>query len=494
MNGPADVLLLGVDGGGSGCRARLCTISGRTLSEGSAGSANIRLGVEQSFASVHEATVQCMSAAGLSTRDFDRIVACLALAGASEPSQLEAARQHEHPYRSAVFVTDAQAGVRTSLPSATPWTSFPNLPIDPHFKDGYSQQWHVEIQRQITPNLVISAAYVGSKNGRLDYQGKANTAPLAFPAGTPASTIDAQRPMPWVDASIGYEQSIGYSRYNALEVRLQRRFANGLTSLLSYTWGKSLDVSSGYFGVENGAGGGSAVQNYYDQNSNRGVSGFDITHFLSWATVYELPAGRGKRWFRSGPASWILGNWQANYIFQARSGQPFTIRTTGDIANISGSGGVRAQNATGYGRPNIIADPFQPGPVPANPDVRCQKTISQGGRAADATRTPATWFNPCAFTVPSGSCGNLGRTPYRGSAVVNMDFSMFKSIPLPREGMALQLRFEAFNVFNIQNWDTPTTANSDSGLTVNSAAFGLINTLAQGTTPRELQFGLRFVF
>jgi glucosamine kinase len=109
MNGPADVLVLGVDGGGSGCRARLCTISGRTLSEGSAGSANIRLGVEQSFASVQEATVQCMTAAGLSTRDFDRIVACLALAGASEPSQLEAARQHEHPYRRAVFVTDAQA-------------------------------------------------------------------------------------------------------------------------------------------------------------------------------------------------------------------------------------------------------------------------------------------------------------------------------------------------------------------------------------------------
>jgi Carboxypeptidase regulatory-like domain/TonB dependent receptor len=392
------------------------------------------------------------------------------------------------------FVTDAQASVRTSLPSATPWTSFPNLPIDPHFKDGYSQQWHVEVQRQITPNLMISAAYVGSKNGRLDYQGKANTAPQAFPAGTPAATIDAERPMPWVDASIGYEQSIGYSRYNALEVRLQRRFANGLTSLLSYTWGKSLDVSSGYFGVENGPGGGSAVQNYYDQRSNYGVSGFDITHFLSWATVYELPAGRGKRWFRSGPASWIFGNWQANYIFQARTGQPFTMRTTGDIANISGSGGVRTQNASGYGRPNIIADPFKAGPVPANPDARCQKTISQGGRAADATRTPTTWFNPCAFTTPSGSFGNLGRTPYRGPAVVNMDFSMFKSIPLPREGMALQLRFEAFNVFNIQNWDTPTTANSDSGLTVNSAAFGLINTLAQGTTPRELQFGLRFVF
>jgi glucosamine kinase len=79
------------------------------LSEGTAGSANVRLGVEQSFASVHEATVQCMSGAGLSSRDFDQVVACLALAGATEPSQLEAARAREHPYRKAVFVTDAEA-------------------------------------------------------------------------------------------------------------------------------------------------------------------------------------------------------------------------------------------------------------------------------------------------------------------------------------------------------------------------------------------------
>ncbi len=109
MNAPDDVLLLGIDGGGSRCRARLCTISGAMLSEGTAGSANVRLGVEQSFASVHEATVQCMSGAGLSSRDVNRVVACLALAGASEPSQLEAARAREHPYRKAVFVTDAEA-------------------------------------------------------------------------------------------------------------------------------------------------------------------------------------------------------------------------------------------------------------------------------------------------------------------------------------------------------------------------------------------------
>ncbi|MBV8322189.1 MAG: N-acetylglucosamine kinase, partial [Hyphomicrobiales bacterium] len=109
MNALADLLLLGIDGGGSRCRARLCNISGTTLSEGVAGAANIRLGVEQSFASVLQATIQCMSGAGLSSRDFKRVVACVALAGASEPSQLEIARRHEHPYRIAVFVTDAQA-------------------------------------------------------------------------------------------------------------------------------------------------------------------------------------------------------------------------------------------------------------------------------------------------------------------------------------------------------------------------------------------------
>jgi len=109
MIASADILLLGVDGGGSTCRARLCTIAGATLSEGVAGPANVRLGLEQSFASVREATEQCLRAAGLSSRDLDRVVACLALAGASEPAQFEALRDREHPYRATRFVTDAEA-------------------------------------------------------------------------------------------------------------------------------------------------------------------------------------------------------------------------------------------------------------------------------------------------------------------------------------------------------------------------------------------------
>jgi glucosamine kinase len=107
--GEGETLLLGIDGGGTRCRARLCTLSLATLGEGTAGPANIRLGVEQTFASIHQATIRCLTEAGLSPRDLGRTVACLALAGASEPSLLEAARRHPHPYRAAVLVPDAQA-------------------------------------------------------------------------------------------------------------------------------------------------------------------------------------------------------------------------------------------------------------------------------------------------------------------------------------------------------------------------------------------------
>ena len=382
-------------------------------------------------------------------------------------------------------------GFATPLPTTNPW-SVSGFPNDPRYKDPYSQQWHVEIQRELTPTSMVSVAYVGSKNGRLPYAGFANAARQASPNGTPNSVIDALRLMPWVSAGITYTTNTGYSNYNSLESKFQRRFSNGFSTLVSYTWSKSIDVSSGYFNVENGPGGGSTIQNYYDQSTARGVSSYDIPHFLSWATIYELPAGKGKRWFRSGPGAWVFGNWQTNFIMQARSGAPFNLQVTGDLANLRGS----APTAPGtYLRPNLIADPFTAGPVSANPDPACQKTISQGGKAADTVRTIASWFNPCAFGIPSGAFGSLGRNVFRGKAVFNTDLSLFKSFPI-REDWEVQFRMEMFNVFNIQNWDTPAGGN----LTLNTNATTLANNvgritgLAAGTNPRQIQFGLRLMF
>ena len=382
-------------------------------------------------------------------------------------------------------------GFATPLPTTNPWslTGFPN---DPNYKDPYSQQWHVELQRELTTTSMISVAYVGSKNGRLPYAGFANAARQASPNGTPAATVDALRLMPWVSAGITFTTNTGYANYNALESKFQRRFSKGLSTLISYTWSKSIDVSSGYFNVENGPGGGSTIQNYFDPSTARGVSSYDIPHFVSWATVYELPLGKGKRWFRSGPASWVFGNWQTNFIMQARSGAPFNLQVTGDFANLRGSAPTAPGN---YLRPNLIADPFVAGPVAANSDPACQKTISQGGKAADQVRTIASWINPCAFGIPSGSFGSLGRNAFRGKAVFNTDLSLFKSFPI-RENWELQFRVETFNIFNIQNWDTPANAN----LTLNTNAttlatnVGRISNLAAGTNPRQIQFGLRLMF
>ena len=109
--------------------------------------------------------------------------------------------------------------------------------------------------------------------------------------------------------------------------------------------------------------------------------------------------------------------------------------------------------------------------------------------------TIASWFNPCAFGIPSGSFGNLGRNVFRGKSVFNTDLSLFKGFPI-RESWELQLRMEVFNVFNIQNWDTPANGN----LTINTNAttiatnVGRISNLAAGTNPRQIQFGIRFMF
>lgn len=105
----AQAFLLGVDGGGTRCRARLCALSGEFLGEATTGPANLRFGLEESFAAVLDATTQCLRQAGAPRSAFARIVACLALAGASEPAYLAAAQARPHPFRKTIVTTDAHA-------------------------------------------------------------------------------------------------------------------------------------------------------------------------------------------------------------------------------------------------------------------------------------------------------------------------------------------------------------------------------------------------
>jgi hypothetical protein len=336
------------------------------------------------------------------------------------------------------------------MPPASPWNSRGWF-NDPDRKDAYSHQWHFEIQRQMTPSLMMAMAYVGSKSGRLDYAGGANTARTPGP-GTPAE-VNARRPVPYMSAEGVYSRDIGEANYNALQYKLQKRFSAGLAALINYTWSKSIDTSSGWFSAENGIG-GQTVQDYHHPETYRAVSSYDVPHLFTAGVVWEIPAGRGKQWLASGPASWILGDWRVNTTLLARSGQPFTPDVGGDIANIG------ARSGYNYGRPNLIGNPRLDNP------------------------TATKWFDATAFAAPRLQYGNSGRNILRVDDVFNMDFSLFKTIPI-RENRELQLRFESFNVFNHMDLGNPRTR-------VDQPEPGRITSISH--LPRQLQFGLRFVF
>jgi len=352
-------------------------------------------------------------------------------------------------------------GFPTPVAAASPWIAANGgFADDPNYKDGYSNQWNVEVQRDLGGKSMISVAYVGSRNGRLAYTGYMNASPTPFPNGTSTSVVDANRLMPFMTANVHYTQSIGYSRYNSLQVRFERRLSQGLSTLVSYTWSKSRDTTSGYFGVEDGAGSRSSIQNYFDVASNEGASGYDIPQFISWFTTWEIPVGHGKKWLNSGPAAYILGNWSLQTIAQARTGQAFNLGVAGDVANIGGSGTA----ITNYERPNQIGNPY-----PSN-------------------QSAALWFDPTAFAVPSGAFGNFERNSLRTHYYRNVDLSLFKNVPFGA-ARTLQIRIEAFNVFNIQNLGVP------GGTTIsNPIAAGTGQVTSIVGTPRQIQLAARFVF
>jgi len=312
----------------------------------------------------------------------------------------------------------------------------------------YSQQWSVSLQQALGKSRVLEVAYVGSKGTKLITARDINQ-----PRPSPAQFN--LRPNPRFD-DITFEESSANSNYNSLQVRFQQRLDFGLSVLSSYTWSKSIDNASSFF---SSAGDPNFPQDSFNTAGERGRSNFDVRHRLSVSYGYDFPCGKSRTFIaNSGFLSTLLAGWQTFGILSLQSGRPFTVALLSDIDN-SNTG----RSTLGFGandRPNVV------------------------GKAELSNPAPNRWFNTSAFAFPAfGSFGDAGRNILDGPGFANVNASLMKTTKL-REGLDLQFRAEAFNLFNHPNFNLPDNF-------LGSPTFGRI--LSAGS-PRHVQFGLKLLF
>jgi len=363
------------------------------------------------------------------------------------------------------------------------------LVLSPKLRLPYAQHWHLTIQKSFAKDWLLETAYVGTAGVKLPRFIEGNPAIYVPGQSTPVN-VDQRRlfsgctltnPNSCIYGSVGEIAGIANSSYNALESSLRKRFSHGLSFLASYTFSKAIDDVSTFSIAQSAsqpvAGENDLAQNPFDLAAERGRSMFDARHRMVLSYQWSVP-------FWSHPQRWyehVLGNWQLNGIVTLMSGTPFTVFNSHDVS-LQGT----APEISGFSsnRPNVISDPFRPGPVAANPDPACLATVSQGGKAADRTRVSGSWFNPCAFAEPAtGSFGNEGRNALQGPGFANWDFSAFKNIHIGGK-REFQFRAEFFNFLNHTNLRLPETD-------IQSRNLGQIHS---DIGPRVTQLALKFLF
>ncbi len=344
------------------------------------------------------------------------------------------------------------------------------------------EEWNISVEQQLSRNMALRVAYVGSHgyHGLLSVDpntippqicgnsngcvaGGIGTTKPTVPQGTlyvpvqaaPAGcAVCSGRPNPYLAAGFFWFTE-GNTSYNALQVDFTRRLSKGLQFRGNYTWSKNLDMNSGLT-VAQALNQPQMISNRNNLPLDWGPAALNVTHQSSMSVTYDLPFGKNLTGF-SGK---VLGGWQVNGIATLLTGFPFTPLLG---SNRSGDGNTRNPD-----RPNL--NPNFTGPVILGNQTQ--------------------WYNPAAFLVPNaGTFGNLGRGTYNGPGLAEVDMSVFKNTALS-ERFKLQFRAEIFNLLNRANFGTPN-ATVFSGTNV-SASAGLITTLT--TTPRQIQFGLKLAF
>jgi hypothetical protein len=373
----------------------------------------------------------------------------------------------------------------------------------------YVQQYHLDIQRELARDTILTVAYVGSKGTHLSQhldrnqihstpasqnpfpKGQIITQDIcdndALPDGTPITgqpqinldTACGNNNPDTVRPYIGYDSIYGIigganSTYNALQIS-GRRNAGGLQLTLAYTYSHSIDNSSDRYD--------SAFVDSYNLSAYRASSSYDQRHIFTVSYIYDLPLFAHSRGLKGS----MLGGWKLSGITTAQSGEPVTIANGGTYDNAGVGNNVGSGSyADIVGDPHSAIPHFTPVPgVPYGPLLD----------------------NPAAYSQPTGlTFGDSGRNSLAGPGRLNFDMGVFKRFKIG-ENKGLEFRAEAFNVFNHPQWNGIN--NTSCGYEVNSGAPDCVNGSNDPSNPevpsnflhpsgahngRIGEFGLKFIF
>lgn len=370
--------------------------------------------------------------------------------------------------------------------------------VNPNFKNMYAQDWNLTVERQLTPTLGLSVAYVGNKGTHLEIAENVNqplvtdgfygTARpfLTLPLTSPVLPAQCAAPNPACTfGNITQINSVGNSNYNAGWVTLNKHFSHGFEVLASYTYSHAFDYNS--LSSDESI----PLQNAYNPRGDYGPSEYDVRNRFVLSGFYELPF-QGNR---------LVSGWQLGIVTQAQSGSPLTpllsINTgTGTTLTVRPN---QLEHVTPTGNPHefynntVLCEPFNGTPTGTAPAIPNCATTPDAAFAVPCTfsDTPTTPGSNNYPVIP-GSCtpGDMQRDALLGPDFVNTDFSVVKNTKLT-DKFNLQFRTEFFDIFNHPNFGNPNNI-------VTSSAFGQVTSTrfpaGDFGSAREIQFALKLSF
>ena len=372
-----------------------------------------------------------------------------------------------------------------------------------------SQQWNLTVERQFTKDFYVNVAYVGNKGTHLisgvaspnvlnpsllsmgnqlydTFQpGQTSLDGVSAPyAGWATQLANGQCQPTVAQALLPFPQfcgimtaaneNAGYSTYNSLQVKAEKRMSHGLMFLGSYTWSKFLGSGSDQqIGASTGYPG---LISPYQRSRNKGLDAQDVPHTLSLTSLYEIPMGKGHRFMGSSGivGDKLLSGWAVDSIFRVQSGIPFFI--TSSQCNIPGQFGMACL-------PGVLpsASPFVTSIGDYNPNngPLLNRAAFENGASGGV------------FSFDSGTAGRM--TSIRQSAFTSMNFVLEKNTNIT-ERLRFQIRAEFFNLFNL-HFFTQGTTWGQGGAFVTDVGSPLFGTWTGAvTTPRNIQLAARFSF